>query len=60
MQERVKWWVISPHQACKQGVFGVTTKHARRGEMVGHFTSPSMHSMQAKSVWGDIQACKKG
>jgi hypothetical protein len=86
MQEGVKWWAISPHQACKQGVFGVTTKDARRGEMVGHFTSPSMHSMQegvfgvttkhagrgemlghftspsmqARSVWGDIHASKKG
>ena len=29
MQEGVKWWAISPHLACKQGVFGVTTKHAR-------------------------------
>ena len=29
MQEGLIWWAISPHLACKQGVFGVTTKHAR-------------------------------
>ena len=45
MQEGVKWWAISPHQACKQGVFGV----------VGNFTSSSMH---ARSVWGDNQAAR--
>ena len=43
----LRWWAISPRQACMQAVFGVTTKHSRRGEMVGHFTSPSM---QARSV----------
>ena len=57
MQGRVKWWVILLHQACKEGEFGVTTKHAMRGEMVGHFNSPSI---QGRIVWGDNQACKEG
>ena len=68
MQEGVKWWAISPpHLACKQGVFGVTTKHARRGEMVGNFTSQRMvghftsQSIQlARVCWGDNLICKEG
>ena len=31
---------INPHQACKEGEFGMTTKHARGGEMVGNFATP--------------------
>ena len=31
-----------PHQASNQGEFVVTTKHARRGAMVGYFALPSM------------------
>ena len=64
MQEGVKWWAISPHLACKQGVFGVTTKHAGRGEMVGHFSLTTKHAGrdelvgQARSVWVVNQACK--
>ena len=56
-KERRKRWAISPHKAFKQNEFGVTTKHAMRGEMVGHFNSPRM---QGRTVWGDNQACKEG
>ena len=45
MHGGVKWWAISHHQACKQGEIRVTTKHARRVEMVGHLPH---------------QACKQG
>ena len=61
MEGRVKWGAISPHQACKEGEFEVTTKHARRGEMVGHFAS------QTFNIQGGVkclainphQACKQ-
>jgi hypothetical protein len=42
MQGGVQWWAILPYQACKQGEFGVTTKHARSDEMVGNFASQSI------------------
>ena len=61
MQGGLKWWAISPHKAFNKHTskesLGLTTKHARRGEMVGHFASPSM---SARRVWGDNQAYKKG
>ena len=57
MQGGVKWWHILPYKECKQGEFGVTTKHAWRVKMVGHF---ALLSMQARRVWGDNQACKEG
>jgi hypothetical protein len=57
MQGGVKWFAILLHHASKQTEFGVKTKHARKGEMVGHFTSPSL---QGRTVWGDNQACKEG
>jgi hypothetical protein len=47
--------------------FWVTTKHARRGEMVGNFTSQRMvghftsQSIQlARVCWGDNLICKEG
>ena len=61
MQVGVKWWAISPYRAfnthASMETFLLSTKHARRGEMVGCFASPSM---QARRVWGDNQACKEG
>ena len=61
MQGVMKWWAILPHKAFNKDtmkeIFLVTTKHARRGEMVGHFASPSM---QGRRVQGDNQACKEG
>ena len=46
MQGGVNWWAISPHKVFNKHAgketFGVTNKHARRGEMVGYFASPSM------------------
>ena len=49
MQGKVKWWAISPHHASKQGEFGVTTKHARKGEMAVKWRAILPH-----------QACKEG
>ena len=42
MLGEVKWWAILPYQACEQGEFGLTTKHARKGEMGGHFIPQSI------------------
>ena len=50
MQGGVNFFAINSHQACKEGEFGMTTKHARKGEMVGHFTSPSMQKQEVFGV----------